>query len=179
VTNPYAPPTASPEPPKPKPAGSAAQAGSVIGAVIGVVGSRYFGALLLVPGLGMILGAVLVAKLGPARAKPMIAAWAVQFGHLCWMVVGGLLGGMFGAVAVDVAVLVVGLTWLVLRPGVAPAVLLGLYQVALIGLNAMQLASASETEVKALILHLVLRVGAIALLVLGVVTLRRSAAAAT
>jgi hypothetical protein len=166
----------SPEPPKP--ANLGANVGGVVGAVIGIGASRYFGALLLVPGLAMILGAVLLGKLAPARVKPMIAAASVQFGHLCWLLVGALILGVFKPVAIDIVVLGAGLVWLVARPGIAPALLLGLYQVVGLGLNVVQLAGASEAELTALLLHVVLRVGAIALLAVGLVSMRRSAAQA-
>lgn len=176
--NPYAPPQASAPPAKPPAKASpASMAASIGGAVGGIFLSRYFGTMLLVPTLGAFLGGWLAFKLGPARARPMIAAWGVQCGHAAWMLVGGIVGGVMASVAIDLAVLTVGLAWLLARPGLPPALLLGAYQLVAIALHVVQLGSADGDATKALALHVLLRIAALGFLAMGLRTMRRQSAA--
>src|SRR6516164_1011014 len=90
----------------------AVQALGVVGAVIGALLGRYAGLHMLVPAIGAVIGGILARKLAPARAQPMVPAFAVQVGHLLWLTLGLMLVGRVSLDLLDVALLAGGLTWL-------------------------------------------------------------------
>jgi hypothetical protein len=150
-------------------------AANVAGLLVGVGISRAFGAALLFPALFGGLAAVILGKAGPARARPFTAAASVVIGHTGWMIVGALAVGSFGTVGVDIVLMAAGVAWLLAAPGAGPAIALAVYEAVGIVVNLGQLADAQGALVKALVLHLLLRVGAIAALVAGWVAHRKGA----
>jgi hypothetical protein len=144
-------------------------------AAIGIFAYRAFGAMLLFPGLLAFAAMVVLVKVGPARARPFLGALGAVAGHAGWMVFGAVIVGSFAPVAIDL-VLMVGLgAWLVARPGLVPAFALAIFEVLAGAVNAWQLTSpVSPGAAKALWLHLLLRVLALAGLAFGYVALRKA-----
>ena len=158
-------------PEEPSPLTRLAQLG---GAAIGAPIGFYVGAMLLIPAVGAAVVGAAVKRFAGARAQCLLGAIAVQGGQAAWFVFGMLLTGQVAAVAPDVALLGVGLGWLLVRPGFAPVVLLALYHVVSTALHVTQLLQVDVGTVahKALVTHGALRVGAVVLLVMGARRLR-------
>jgi hypothetical protein len=148
-------------------------AASVLGAAIGIFASREFGAMLLFPGLFAFAAMAVLVKVGPAQARPFVGALSAVAGHAGWMAVGAIMAGAFAPVAIDL-VLMVGLgAWLVARPGLVPAFALATFELLVGAVNAWQLTSPIPPEAaKALWLHLLLRLLALAGLAFGYVAMR-------
>jgi hypothetical protein len=96
------------------------------------------------------------------------------------MAIGAALVNAWSAVALDLAVLVVGLAWLWARPSLGPVILLGLYQIAagVINIVALMNAELASPPHKALIAHISLRVAALVFLFEGYVKMRKRARSA-
>lgn len=71
----------------------------------------------------------------PDRSPDYVAAAAVLGGHLLWIAVGLVVIGAFTVDLVDIAILLTGVFWLLLRPGLAPVIVLTIYQALLLLIN--------------------------------------------
>ena len=149
---------------------------NVVGALAGGMIGVYCGLAILIPLAG---GAIVLSqnkRFAAARWAPFLTAVAVIFGHLVWMLVGALiLPAQFMVIAIDMVIMAVGLLWLVLRPGLGPVILLGIFEVVCLVVNAntilaMEFGSAGH---KALVAHIVLRLAALAALVTGYVKFKK------
>jgi Flp pilus assembly protein TadD len=175
--------------------------GGIGGAIIGTVVGRYSGLNLLIP-LGFALLAGWIAWKTVADVKrPMVFAFAVQVGHGLWMASGMFLLGLLASAnnmpsvrpsgpatlmlepwlfnLLDIAILLGGLTWLLIRPGLAAVLCLSLYQAVGLGVNTAAFSGAAmgSLEHKALLVHLILRTAAIVLMYLGLYRIGKLAAA--
>jgi hypothetical protein len=133
--------------------------GGIVGAGLGI----YSGIHVMIP-IVAASGAWWVGKkfLPPARL-PFLPAIAVQTGHLFWILLGVLYLGRLDEGLIDVVVLGVGLSWLIVRPGLGPLILLTLFQAAALVANGYLFAEADfgTNQHKALLIHIVLRVVAL------------------
>jgi hypothetical protein len=148
---------------------------NAVGLVLGLGISRFFGAAMIFPALFGGIAAVVLTKAGPARARPFVGAASAIIGHLGWMVAAGLILRNFGPVAIDLVLMGAGVAWLLAAPGLAPAIALGVFEVVGIVVNLGQLSEAGGAMQKALVLHVLLRAGAIAGLVWGQLAFRKAA----
>ena len=131
-------------------------AGSIIGAAVGF----YSGFNLLMP-LGITAGVWWIGKKSLRPEKLLfLPAIAVQTGHLLWMSLGLFYLGVLDSSLIEVVVLVVGLIWLVLKPGLGPIILLTLFQVFALAVNGFSFAVAAIGTIphKALLVHIIWRV---------------------
>jgi hypothetical protein len=131
-------------------------AASIAGGVIGL----YSGINLLLP-LGITAGLWWLGKKKlPPEKLPFLPALAVQAGHLIWLTFGLLYMRSLGLNMIDIIVLVAGLTWLVLRPGLGPVILLTVFQVLSLAVNGYSFAEATvgSNPHKALLVHIIWRV---------------------
>jgi hypothetical protein len=153
--------------------------GSIAGIAIGIGVSRFFGAALLVPSVvGVAAGAVL-ARWGPIRSRPFAAAGGVIIGHVAWMVAGALVLRSFSAVGIDIVLMSAGVAWLLAWPALAPVLVLAAFEVMGTVVNAIQLNSGETAGFeKALVLHLLLRIGALVALGVGYRAFRSQAQSA-
>jgi hypothetical protein len=105
----------------------------------------------------------------------MLPAIAVQGGQGLWMLFGFIMLHVMNQNALDVVILAAGLSWLLVRPGVAPVILLVTYQILAFAVNLTNFLAASvgSTAHKALLVHLVFRVAAVLLMVNGLQQMRR------
>lgn len=148
--------------------------GGVVGAAGGWALSQYAGAVLWVPGLATLVLLLLLSR--PAlRPKYFLGAIVVTGGHLVWFLVASVITQDWLAVALDLMILSIGLVWLWVRPGLAPALFLGLVQAGSLVLNLWLLASQAPGSLphKALTVHCLWRLMAIICLVAGYVRVRR------
>jgi hypothetical protein len=145
--------------------------GGGLGAAVGLGVGRYAGLALLIPaGVAFVVGWLLALAV-PARNRPVIPASAVQAGHGLWMLVGMIYLSRFDLTLIDFVILVAGAVWLAFRPSVVPVAVLTFYQLVGLLANAVAFAEATRnTDLhKALLVHLVLRVTAVALMVFGLI----------
>jgi hypothetical protein len=173
------------EPSKAAQSGIAGIAG-IGGAVIGLVAGRYLGMNLLIPGGIAVLVGWILTKTLPPRVKPMIAAVAIFSGHASWMAFGVLYALGQGdtqlmiVAAIEVAVLIGAAVWLAVRPSLVAVIVVGLFQLIAIGVNAYHLSGMTfgTTAHRALPAHVLLRVASLIAMIVGLVILRRAAVAA-
>jgi|GEM_PF-3801355 len=128
-------------------------------------------AMVIFPLAGIIISAVYLAKKGSPELRPYIPAVSVQSGHYLWMIVVYLIAGQLIARIFDLAIMVLGLRWLIRSPGKGPVILLSVYNIFLLisfypalmtGLQADNILS-----VKAICLHLLLSLLSIAFMAYG------------
>lgn len=154
-----------PQPAKPKPM---ATVGAVVGVILGIAFSRYCGPAAWLPfftGVGLVL---LFTKT-PVGPKHFILAIGATATHVVWFLVGALMVGSWGDVALDMALLLVGVVWLWLKPGLPGAIYLGVLQLVFLGINLHLLSQASfgDAAHRALTAHAVLRLIALIGVVAG------------
>jgi hypothetical protein len=173
------------EPSKAAQSGIAGVAG-IGGAVIGLVVGRYLGMNLLIPGGIAVLVGWILAKTRPPRLKPMVAAVAILAGHAAWMGFGVLYAVSQGNAqlvivgGVEVAVLIGAAVWLAVRPSQIAVVVVGLFQLISIAVNAYHLSGMTfgTPTHRALTAHVLLRVASLIAMIAGLVLMRRAAVAA-
>ena len=112
--------------------------------------------------------------LNPSK-RAYLPAMAVQIGHLLWLSLGLAYLRMFGLDLVDVVVLVIGVTWLAVKPGLAPVLFLAVFQVLGLGVNLLSFigAAVGSNAHKALLVHMIWRLLALALMWYGYVQARK------
>ncbi|WP_431289060.1 hypothetical protein [Roseateles chitinivorans] len=134
----------------------------VLASVVGGVTGIYAGLVILAPlaftGVAWFIG----SKLLKPRVPTYLPAIAIQIGHLCWLALGMAILGTLGANFLDVVMLGIGVTWLWLRPGLWPVVLLTAFQVLGLVVNVMAIAPHSVGSLmhKALVVHIAWRLAA-------------------
>lgn len=152
-------------------------AGNWLGTATGLLGIAFAKALgthfmiaFVLALIGVAAAAFLASKFLPPKAKPFIASFSIQTGHLLWMIITITISGQFSrlsAIVLDLVVFGLALTWLAARPGVAPILTLVALQTVMIVLNGLQLSGAWDIPAaKTLIAVLMLRTLAIALMFL-------------
>jgi hypothetical protein len=142
------------------------KASTIVATVIGIAVGVYSGIHLLIPlalsGLGWWAG----RKLLPDRPPDFVAAAAVQAGHLLWIAIGLIVIGALTVDLIDITILLIGVVWLLARPGLAPVVVLTVYQALalLINLFAFLNFPVGSNLHRALLVHLLWRVLALVLM---------------
>ena len=150
------------QPAAPKPAKPIATVGAVVGIILGFAFSKYCGSAAWLPLFTGIVLMLLFTKT-PVGPKHFILAIGATATHVIWFVVGALTLGVWGNVVLDIALLLIGVLWLWLMPGLAGTVYLGVLQLVFLGINVYMLSQATygEEAHRALTAHSVLRVIAI------------------
>jgi hypothetical protein len=103
-----------------KPTHPLAYVNVIAGAAGGWALSRYAGLLLWFPSVATILLLLLFTKT-PLRPKFFLGAISTTGGHVLWFLVGSFMTQIWAATALDIVILSIGILWLWLRPGLAPA----------------------------------------------------------
>jgi hypothetical protein len=134
--------------------------------VIAIAVGVYSGVHLLIP---LVLSALIwlaARKLLPDRSPELLAAAAVQAGHLLWIAIGLVVIGKLSVDLLDIAILLVGVGWLLARPGLAPVIVLTVYQALalLISLFAFLNFPVGDNLHRALLVHLLWRILALVLM---------------
>lgn len=93
--------------------------------------------------------------------KVIVPAFSVNAGHSLWLSLALLLVGAhaFANVGSDLIVYFVGLVWLLKKPSLGPLYLLGIFQLASLGINGYALTEAAvgSAQHKALLVHVIWR----------------------
>ena len=135
------------------------KASTIVATVVGITAGVYSGIHLLIPLAltGLVWWAA--RKLLPHRPPDFVAAAAVQAGHLLWIAIGLIVIGALTVDLVDIAILLIGVVWLLARPGLAPVILLTIYQVLalLINLFALLAFPIGHNLHRALLVHIIWR----------------------
>jgi hypothetical protein len=155
-----------------KPARPFLAVSGLLGGVLGV----YCGLMILIPLAGGIVALLLLKHFAPPALKPFTSAIAVIFGHMVWMLVGVMIAHMIAPVIPDLVVIVLGLLWIVLRPGLGPVIFLGIYEIICLLVNIMRIISFDFGSVghRALTAHIALRLFALGALIAGYREFRKS-----
>ncbi len=142
------------------------RASAIVATVIGIAAGVYSGIHLLIP--LALTGVVwwVARKLLPHRPPDFVAAAAVQAGHLLWIAIGLIVMRALTVDLVDIAILLLGVVWLLARPGLAPVIVLTVYQALafLINLFAFLSFPVGNNLHRALLVHLLWRVLALILM---------------
>ncbi len=101
---------------------------AIVATVVGIAVGVYSGMHLLIPLALTALVWWAFRTLLPDRSPDHVAAAAVQAGHLLWITVGLIVIGALTVDLLDIAILLLGVAWLLLRPGLAPVIVLTIYQ---------------------------------------------------
>ena len=104
------------------------KAPAIVATVVGIAVGVYSGMHLVIPLVLTGLAWWAARALLPDHSPDYVAAAAVQAGHLLWIAVGLVVIGALTVDLVDIAILLIGVVWLVLRPGLAPVIVLTIYQ---------------------------------------------------
>jgi hypothetical protein len=135
------------------------KASVVVATVVAIALGVYSGLHLVIPLAltGLVWWAA--RKRFPDRSPDYIAAAAVQAGHLLWIAVGLIVIGTLTVDLVDIAILLIGVFWLLLRPGLAPVVVLTIYQVLLLLINLLAFLAfpIGHNLHRALLIHIIWR----------------------
>jgi hypothetical protein len=141
----------------------------VIGGIGGVALGSYVGVNMLIPfaSAAFLWWLLNRSMQGPARA--FVSASAIQGGHTIWMLLGVLSVGTGGYELFDVVLVAGGLAWLLVAPGPGPVFVLALYQAValLINLNGLVGLQVGTFVHRAVVMHVALRVSALAYLFIG------------
>jgi len=142
------------------------KASSIVATVVGIAAGVYSGVHLLIPLAVTVLFWWVARKLLPHRPPDFVAAAAVQAGHLVWIAIGLIVIGALTVDLLDIAILLVGVVWLLARPGLAPVIVLTVYQslALLINLFAFLNLPVGENLHRALLIHLLWRALALILM---------------
>jgi hypothetical protein len=146
----------------------------LLGAAGGWALSQYCGPALWIPGLATLI-LIITFKKSPIHPNQFVAAIAVTGAHIVWFIFGSAITGQWSATIIDIIVLLAGITWLWIRPGIAPALFLGIIQIFSLAINILLLSSAPiGTQIhKALTAHCVFRILSIIFLIVGYLKLRK------
>jgi hypothetical protein len=147
----------------------------LLGGLGGMALSQYSGPMLWVPGISTTVLFLLFTKT-PLHPPHYLGAISVVAGHIVWFLLAGLLVHNWKDVGLDVLVLGAGVVWLWVQPKPLAALLLGIVELASLAYNLFLLSSTAigSTTHRALTVHCVWRVVAIACLVTGYRTWRTS-----
>lgn len=141
-------------------------AAGVVGAIVGL----YCGLNILIPLFGSMIVFAQIKRVQQARWKPFLAAVAIIIGHLLWMIVGAIIvPAQAMAIVPDIIVMLAGILWLILRPGLGPVILLVVFEVLCVVINGFAILphEFGSPIHKALVAHLALRLGTICSLIVG------------
>ena len=154
--------------------------GVVVPGLIGLV-AAWYGGLANLPPIALAFAFAMAARRWLPRARrPLADTLGIQAGLYAWLLVGyvlapELVASPWLASALMLAV-VLGLAWLVMRPGWPPALWLGLVHVLVLAMDAPGLLEApwGSPEHRALAVDVVLRLAALVTMALGVRAVREA-----
>ncbi len=157
-----------------KPANPLASVSGIVGAAGGWAVSHYTGVLSWIPAIASILLLLLFTKT-PLRPRFFLGAITITGGHVAWFMVGCLLANLWAEAAIDLVALSIGILWLWFKPNLGAVLFLGLIQLGSLAYNVFLLSSAAIGSVphKALTVHCLWRLMAIAFLISGYIKMRR------
>lgn len=137
--------------------------------------SQYCGLSIWIPG-GVCLLLLLLFSKTAFRPKFFVGAIAATGGHLVWFLVATVISGSWTATGLDLVVLLIGIVWLWLRPGLSSVLFLGIFQLLALIVNGVSLSAASfgSEAHRALTTHVLFRLIALVCLAVGYWHLKKS-----
>lgn len=149
------------------------------GAFGGYFIANYCGVALLIPGVAFII-LLLIFTQTPLKPRWFTFAIAVTAAHLLWFIIGVLITGAWHSVLIDAAFFALCLVWLWVRPGIAPMLVLGIFQVLVLAANVYQWSHLDwgTLEHRAIAVHGLLRIACICGLIIGCIQMRNASLAA-
>jgi hypothetical protein len=142
--------------------------GSIIGGIAGWMIAGYAKFNLWIPAGTAIVLALVFAKTS-FKPRHFAGAIAITSGHLAWFVAGSALMGNWSATIFDIVVFAATLAWLWEKPGLGPALTLGIYQGLVLAWNGYSMIAqpfGSDAH-RALSVHVLFRALSLAALVVG------------
>jgi hypothetical protein len=148
---------------------------AIPGGILGWVVGNYAGFNLVIPVVLALIIGLIASRVVNEQSRTMLPAFALQAGHMLWMLLEILYAGAFHPAILHVIIVAIGLGWLIARPGLLPVILLSLFQTLafLINFNWFLSAPVGSVQHKALVVHLLFRVLAIILMWHGLYRLRK------
>jgi hypothetical protein len=145
--------------------GPAKTALRIAGVVVAVAVGSYTGVQLIIPLVATALIWWVGEKLLP-QPNQFLPAAAVQAGQGLWMILGLFVVDAIGRNLIDVLLVLVGVTWLLAKPGLLPLILLTAYQAVALLVNGVAFVDAEvgTTPHKALLIHVIWRLLALVLM---------------
>jgi len=145
---------------------------------LGLALGYYCGLMIFFPIAGALIAMALAKRFAPKSFTPFLTALGIIAGHGFWMLSSvillaimqqGSLLANFMPVSIDLVIIAVGIAWLLWRPGLGPVIFLGLYEIILLVMNALVLFTSplGMAHPQALVLHIVLRMLALVMLIVG------------
>jgi len=159
-------------------ASAAKKPANIVGSVIGIALGTYSGIHLLIPlaFTGIVWwGGKKILGLDRLAFLPAIA---VQTGHVLWMCTGFLILRTVSLDLLDPVVLLVGIAWLVWKPGIGAVIFLTVFQVLALTVNVYVFSetAVATTQHNALIIHMAWRVLALFLMWQAYIKLKKALA---
>jgi hypothetical protein len=147
--------------------------GILIGIAIGYILGSYTSPISIIPIILILLAALILVKLTKVP-KCLIPALAIQFGHLCWILLSVILTKNTIAI-IDIVLMLAGLFWLIVKPALGAVLFLTAYQVFSLVINLSTLFSVTfkTVEHRAILLILTLRVLAIIFMFVGLSVMKK------
>jgi hypothetical protein len=127
--------------------------------------AAYFGASLFVPVLIIFLTWLIARKVTKPSFGPMVLPFSIQCGYALWVALGIAMSGHLSAFP-DFLVLIVGVVFLISRPGLGSVIFLTIYHgiASLVNIFAFSSVQIGSRQFKIIIFHLGLRATAIFLM---------------
>lgn len=152
---------------------------NIIGLIVGV-GMGYFlglytGFNFIIPIVLTFIFALVVKKVYKQVLIPMIPAIAVLGGSLFWILLGTILTKSISSALIEIILLLIGLIWLIIRPGISSVIFLTAYLVfALFGhiLGFLSVKFGTEAH-KALLVHIILKISILLSMFVGLKLIRK------
>jgi hypothetical protein len=149
--------------------------GKILLFVINVAFIKYFGISFFIPAIIIFFSWLwLNKKIKNSKLTSIIPALAIQSGQvLCISITLILSVAMheYFAIAVlfDILILIIGLMWLIMRPGIKPIILLSIYQIlsSLVSITNLIYQEINSPSFKASIIQLIIKIAAVFFMVIG------------
>ncbi|MDB6061470.1 MAG: hypothetical protein JWM78_1573 [Verrucomicrobiaceae bacterium] len=132
-----------------------------IAGIGGAAAGIYSGINLIIPLLFSALAAWLAKRFLPEQKKIIAPAFSVQCGYVLWLSLAFFTTGLFNNPnTADVAILIAGLAWLLIKPSFGPLYLLSAYQLLGLCFNSYLFygAALGSPTHRALLVHVIWRV---------------------
>jgi len=134
--------------------------------IVGLLAGSYGGINLLIPLAGTAITFFVLKKLVTPQKAIWFWAISVQVGHALWFIVGLAYLGKLDANILDPVILLLGVLWLFVKPGIAPVLVLSVIQLTALSYNVYVFSGTDfgSNANKALFVHITFRALALSLM---------------
>ncbi|MFZ5641779.1 MAG: J domain-containing protein [Bacillota bacterium] len=141
----------------------------VLGFLVLIVGFKFW-AYFLAMAPGSIVSWWLGGKYGSAKSMPLLPAFSLQVGYISWVIYGGIFNydQTTPTMWAEIVAMIILTALIILKPGIITSVIYIIYHLlVLVGYYFIYLEGLSIEEVEYFIFHVIIRVLAIVLMVIG------------